>query len=180
MHTLSIALLRNSLYNLFMKILAIDPGFERVGIAILEKKTESKETVVFSECFKTSAKVPFHERLTAIGTYLEDIITEYQPIALAIEKLYFTTNQKTVMGVSEARGVIIYSASRNGLLIFEYTPPQIKIAVTGYGKADKNMVMSIVPKLIHLPKATKSDDELDAIAIGLTCFACENLTLSKY
>ena len=84
------------------------------------------------------------------------------------------------MGVSEARGVIMYSASRNGLLIFEYTPPQIKVAVTGYGKADKNMVMAIVPKLIHLPKATKSDDELDAIAIGLTCFACENLTLSKY
>ncbi len=77
------------------------------------------------------------------------------------------------MGVAEARGVIIYMASHHGLDIFEYTPPQIKVAVTGYGKADKGMVMSMVPKLIHVESKKNSDDELDAIAIGLTCLACE-------
>jgi len=131
--------------------------------------------LVYSNCFKTSAKIPFHERLTLIGTEVEKIIKKFKPEALAIEKLYFTTNQKTVMGVSEARGVIVYSASRNGLQIFEYTPPQIKIAVTGYGKSDKSAVMSMVPKLIDIEKPTNSDDELDAIAIGLTCLACERL-----
>jgi len=158
-----------------MKILAIDPGFERVGIAVIERSPQQKDTLLYSECFKTKASFPFHERLSLIGTHLESVIKKYKPKALAIEKLYFTTNQKTVMGVAEARGVIIYTASRNGLLIFEYTPPQIKVAVTGYGKADKNMVISMVPKLIHMEKSSTSDDELDAIAIGLTCLACERL-----
>lgn len=156
-----------------MKILAIDPGFERVGVAILERKPKEKDSLVYSTCFKTSPKIPFHERLTLIGSEMEKIIKKHKPEALAIEKLYFETNQKTAMGVSEARGVIVYSASRNGLKIFEYTPPQIKVAVTGYGKASKDAVMSMVPKLINMDKKSESDDELDAIAIGLTCLACE-------
>lgn len=160
-----------------MRILAIDPGFERVGIAIIEKD-KSKENLVYSNCFKTSSKLIFNKRLREIGEEIENIIKEYQPKALAIEKLYFTTNQKTAMGVSEARGVIIYTASRNNLEIYEYTPPQIKIAVTGYGKASKEMVMSMVPKLIKVKNNTRSDDELDAIAIGLTCLACERFDLS--
>ena len=154
-----------------MRILAIDPGFERIGIAIIERLPKQKDILVYSDCFKTSAKIPFHKRLTAIGNEIEGVIKRYQPYAIAIEKLYFTTNQKTVMGVSEARGVIIYTASRNGLEIYEYTPPEIKVAVTGYGKADKNMVINMVPKLIFMDKKTNSDDELDAIAIGLTCLA---------
>lgn len=156
-----------------MKILSIDPGFERIGIAVIERADKQKDALVYSACFKTSAKIPFHERLTAIGDEMERVIKKYKPQALGIEKLYFTTNQKTVMGVSEARGVIIYSASRNGLEIFEYTPPQIKVAVTGYGKATKDMVIRMVPKLIEMKTDTNSDDELDAIAIGLTCLACE-------
>lgn len=156
-----------------MKILAIDPGFERVGVAILEKTKNPKHDLIYSDCFKTSKSLEFHLRLSLIGTEVEKIIKKYKPKALAIEKLYFTTNQKTAMGVAEARGVIIYCASHNGLDIFEYTPPQIKVAVTGYGKADKNMVINMVPKLINIDKKTKSDDELDAIAIGITCLACE-------
>ena len=159
-----------------MKILGIDPGFERIGIAVIEKTEKTKDVLVYSNCFKTSAKIPFHERLTAIGNEVERVIKKYKPNALAIEKLYFTTNQKTVMGVSEARGVIVYSASRNGLEIFEYTPPQIKVAVTGYGKADKRMVMDMVPKLINIDNTIGSDDELDAIAIGLTALASERFS----
>jgi len=159
-----------------MKILSIDPGFERVGIAIIEKTFLQKDVLVYSECFKTSAKIPFPERLKNIGTRIEEVIKKYKPEVLAIEKLYFTTNQKTVMGVSEARGAIIYVASKNGLSVYEYTPPQIKVAVTGYGKASKEMVMSMVPKLIDVKECINSDDELDAIAIGLTCLACEKLS----
>ncbi|ETB64099.1 TPA: crossover junction endodeoxyribonuclease RuvC [Candidatus Nomurabacteria bacterium] len=161
-----------------MKILSVDPGFERVGIAIINKeKNKEKEELIYSDCFKTSAKISFHERLLLIGKEISRVIKEYKPESLAIEKLYFTTNQKTVMGVSEARGIIIYVAKENGLHTFEYTPPQIKIAVTGYGKSDKNMVMSMVPKLIKINKIITSDDELDAIAIGLTCFAHEKFKL---
>jgi crossover junction endodeoxyribonuclease RuvC len=159
-----------------MKLFSIDPGFERVGMAIIEHNKSKKDTLVYSTCFKTSAKIPFPERLGAIGEEVEKIIKKYKPEVLAIEKLYFTTNQKTVMGVSEARGAIIYCASHQGLKIFEYTPPQIKVAVTGYGRADKNMVMTMIPKLIDMNIPTNSDDELDAIAVGLTCLACEKFS----
>ena len=161
-----------------MRIISIDPGFERIGIAILEKNQGEKETLVFSECFKTTPKISLNERIKNIGEEIEFLIKKYKPNALAIEKLYFTTNQKTVMGVAEARGVIIYCGTKNNLPIFEYTPPQIKVAVTGYGKASKEMVMSMVPKLIEINKKIKSDDELDAVAIGITCLACEKI-LSK-
>lgn len=156
-----------------MNILAIDPGYERIGVAVIKHDKKEKDSLVYSSCFKTSAKKVFHKRLADIGEEIERLVAEYEPTALAIEKLYFTTNQKTVMGVSEARGVIVYVASKNKLNIFEYTPPQIKVATTGYGKADKKMVMSMVGKLIHIENKTKSDDELDAIAIGITCIACE-------
>ena len=159
-----------------MKIISIDPGYERVGIAIIEKTCKQKDELIYSNCFKTKANIPFHERLKSIGIEVEKIIKKYKPEALAIEKLYFETNQKTAMGVSEARGVIIYVASKNNLSIYEYTPPQIKVAVTGYGKASKQMIMSMVPKLIDIKEEIKSDDEIDAIAIGLTSLACEKFS----
>lgn len=155
------------------KVLAIDPGFERVGIAVIERTNNAQQNIIFSECFKTSSKIPFSERLLLIGKELDRVIKKYKPISFAIEKLYFTTNQKTVMGVAEARGMMIYIAEKNNLNIFEYTPPQIKVAVTGYGKASKSMVIDMVHKLVRVTKDTKSDDEIDAIAIGLTQLACE-------
>jgi crossover junction endodeoxyribonuclease RuvC len=159
-----------------MKIIAIDPGYERLGVAVLEKMPKQKELLLFSECFKTSAKLPHHERLTLIGSRIKEIIKKYKPERLATEKLFFSKNQKTALLVSEARGVILYTGSSLGLEVFEYTPSDIKIAVTGYGKAEKKQIMSMVPKLIQIgPKAlsTDSDDELDAIAIGLTHFAIQ-------
>ena len=156
-----------------MKVLAIDPGVERVGIAVVEKIGGAKETLIYSDCFKTSSKLPHPERLTLIGTEIARIIKEYKPQALAIEKLYFETNVTTAMAVSEARGVILYEAARCGMPIFEYTPLEIKVAVTGYGKSDKKAVMYMVPKLIKLPDQKMIDDEMDAIAIALTCFAHE-------
>ncbi|HLP86890.1 MAG TPA: crossover junction endodeoxyribonuclease RuvC [Candidatus Paceibacterota bacterium] len=163
-----------------MKVLAIDPGFERIGIAVIEKTSLKKDALVYSNCFKTSAKISFPERLKNIGSEIEKIIKKYKPEVLAIEKLYFTTNQKTAMGVAEARGTIIYVASKYGLSVCEYTPPQIKIAVTGYGKATKEMIMSMVPKLIDMDAKINSDDEIDAIAVGLTCLACEKLIFKGF
>ena len=153
-----------------MRILGIDPGFERLGIAVLEKNG-GKECVIFSECFKTSAKLEFAERLKLIGAEVRKIIKEYKPEVLAIETLFLNTNQKTVMRVAEARGVVIYEAAHAGLRIFEASPPQIKVATTGYGKADKAQIIKMVKMLIDVDEKKKSDDELDAIAIALTAFA---------
>jgi crossover junction endodeoxyribonuclease RuvC len=157
-----------------MKIIAIDPGYERLGIATLEKEN-GKEILLFSECFKTSAKLPHSERLNLIGKELEKVIREYKPSTLAIETLFFAKNQKSAMQVAEARGVIMYEGKRNNLEIFEYSPMAVKIAVTGYGKSDKIQLTEMVKRLIKIEKPIKHDDEYDAIAIGLTFFATNKI-----
>lgn len=155
-----------------MRILGIDPGYERLGIAILQKNTEDKkEKVLFSECFKTSTKLEFTERLFAIGQEVKKVIKDYRPEVLAIETLFLNTNQKTVMKVAEVRGVILYEAISSGLKTFEASPPQIKMAATGYGAASKEQIIKMVKLLVDIDKDKKSDDELDAIAIALTAFA---------
>lgn len=161
-----------------MKVLGIDPGYERVGVAILEKKNNEKEKVLYSECFKTSTKLDFPERLKKIGERIEETIKEYKPDKLAIESLFLNTNQKTAMKVSEARGVIIYEAIKSGLDIFQASPPQIKISVTGYGRSNKEQVMKMVRMLVDINEGKDSDDELDAIATALTCFAYNKQTPS--
>jgi crossover junction endodeoxyribonuclease RuvC len=151
-----------------MILLSIDPGFERLGLAIIQKEGRGKETLLYSECFKTSAKLPHQERLLLIGNKIKDVIEEYKPTELATEKLFFTSNQKTVIPVAEARGVILYIAGLHNMSVSEYSPPQIKVAVTGHGHSDKKQIMDMVPRLITLIKPITSDDEFDAIAIGLT------------
>lgn len=154
-----------------MIILGIDPGFERLGIAIIEKNKTDKERVIFSECFKTSAKLDFGERLVLIGQEVSRVIKTYKPEVLAIETLFLTTNQKTVMHVAEARGVVIYEATRASLKIHEFSPPQIKVATTGYGKASKEDIIKMVKMLVKIDISKKSDDEMDAIAVALTALA---------
>lgn len=152
-----------------MRIISIDPGYERLGIAVLEK--DRKETLLFSECFKTKAALPFVERLELVGREVARVITEFSPEGLAIENLFIETNQKTAMRVAEVRGAILYQARLLGLDIYEYTPLQIKVSTTGYGKATKEQVSLMVKKLVSGAENTKQDDEMDAIAIGLTHFA---------
>lgn len=154
-----------------MKIIAIDPGYERMGVAVIEKKPREKEILIFSECFKTSAKISHDKRLKLIGQEIEKIIEKYKPETMAIETLFFTNNQKTAMHVLEARGVMLYVASAAGLSVVEFTPVVIKVAVTGYGKSDKSQVTAMVQKLIEIKTEIKYDDEYDAIAVGLTFFA---------
>jgi crossover junction endodeoxyribonuclease RuvC len=159
-----------------MKIISIDPGYERLGVAIIEKShfakaPRDKEVLLFSTCIQTSPKIPHEERLKIIGNEVGRLITEHKPEALAIETLFFKTNAKTAMKVSEARGVMLYEAAKNRLEVREFTPLEIKVAVTGYGKSDKDQVTMMVKKLISIPKELKYDDEYDAIAVGLTYFA---------
>lgn len=153
-----------------MIILSIDPGYERLGVAIL-KKESGKENLFFSDCIVTSKEESFEKRLLQIVNSVEKIINEYKPEILAIEKLYFTTNQKTASNVSEVRGALIYLAGKYGLRVRQFTPLEIKVAVAGDGKADKKQVIQMIPKLLKIAKSIKYDDEYDAIAVGLTCFA---------
>ncbi|MEK7460478.1 MAG: crossover junction endodeoxyribonuclease RuvC [Patescibacteria group bacterium] len=152
-----------------MRIIAIDPGYERLGIAILEKTT--KEHLLFSECFKTPSSLPFVERLELVGREVARVVKEFSPEVLAIENLFISNNQKTAMRVAEVRGAILYQARLLGLGVYEYTPLQIKTATTGYGKATKAQVASLVGKIIPEAKSLKQDDEVDAVAIGITHFA---------
>ncbi len=154
-----------------MIILGIDPGYERLGIAVLEKKN-GKENLLFSACLKTSAKIPFNERLFLLGKELEKIIKKWKPDIVATEKLFFTTNQKTAMHVSEIRGLIIYLAMLHNAEVREFTPLEIKTAVVGYGKAEKRQVEHMVKTILKLKDKKRLDDETDAIACALTCSSC--------
>lgn len=164
-----------------MIILGIDPGYERLGIAIIEKKKGSEE-LLFSDCIKTSAKIPFNERLFIIGKELEKIIKKWKPDVTAVEKLFFTTNQKTAMRVSEVRGLIIYLVMLYKSELREFTPLEIKTAVVGYGKAEKRQVEHMVKTILKLKDKEMTDDETDAIACALTCSAClpaDNQSMQK-
>jgi len=149
-----------------MKILGIDPGYGRVGIAVIENGI-----LLHSECFDTSSKEEFHTRLKNIGQKINNIITEFRPDIMAIESLFVTKNQKTAMKVAEARGVISYEATLRNIPIHEYSPPQIKVAVTGHGRSDKNQIIKMIPMLIKIGAKKALDDEYDAIAVALTCEA---------
>ncbi len=155
-------------------ILGIDPGYGRIGIAIVEK-TNKGEKLIYSECFETDGKLPHHERLLLVGEKIKKIIKKYHPNKMAIETLLWSKNKKTALQVAEARGVILLEGARSSLLICEYNPNQIKLAVTGYGKSDKKQVISMVEKLIKINPSTngkkRRDDEYDAIATALTCAA---------
>lgn len=162
-----------------MIVLGIDPGYEKIGIAIIEKEISGKEKLLFSGCIKTNRKDSHSERLGFLGQEVEAVIEKYNPKILAIEKLFFNTNQKTALLVSEARGVVLFIAQKNGLEIHEFTPPQIKLAVTGDGKADKKQVIKMISLLIKIPSGKKEDDEFDAIAVATTCLAINPVKNSK-
>lgn len=155
-----------------IRVCAIDPGYARLGIAVLEKN-EGQEVLLFSGCIVTPNSKLFEERLVLIGNEINRLLDIYKPDAIAVETLFLTKNQKTVMYVAGVRGVIAYIAAQRKISLYEYSPPQIKVAVTGYGKSDKKQVMSMVRQLITVSKKKAFDDEYDAIAVGLTCFAIE-------
>jgi len=159
-------------------ILGVDPGFSRLGIALIKK--EIKETLLHSECFETDAKEEHSNRLLAIMNRVEDVIKTWRPDILAIEKLFFNKNITTALKVAEARGVIMSLCKNYGLEVVEYNPLEIKSAVAGYGKATKQQMIAMVPKLIKIDRKIKYDDEYDAIAIALTACAIQRPKISSY
>ena len=156
-----------------MRVLAIDPGYNRLGVAVLEKLPGQKEMLLYSAFVQTAKELSHANRLLNIATAIRKVADEFKPEAVALETLFFTTNRKTAISVAEARGAILVEAARAQLPIHEYTPLQIKVAVTGYGKSDKRQVTQMIKKLIALPEKKRFDDEYDAIAVGLTCLASE-------
>ena len=150
-----------------LKILGIDPGYDRCGIAVMEKNAQNG-TLLHSECIETDRTLPLFDRLLTVGQRIEELIDMHQPHMVGLERLYFNNNQKTAMGVAEVRGMVVYLARRKGCRVAEYTPQEVKIAVTGYGKSTKAQVALMLARLIpHIPKGVR-DDEEDAIAIALT------------
>ncbi len=143
-------------------VIAIDPGYDRLGIAVFSHE----RTLVHSECFTPETGV-FAERLLAIRNRIRELALAHKPHALALETLFFSKNQKTALKVAEARGVIVVTAAELSLPIFEYSPQEVKIAVSGHGSADKGSVIKMVERLVSLAPRKRQDDEYDAIAVGL-------------
>jgi len=144
------------------RVIAIDPGYDRLGVAVCEK-----DSLLFSTCITTDRKLPHHQRLLIIGEGVRDVINKWQPQDLAIESLFFNQNTSNALKVAEARGIIFYEAGISKLGVYEYSPQDVKIAVTGYGKADKLQVETMVRRLLKMDDKKRLDDELDAIAIGI-------------
>lgn len=151
------------------RVLAIDPGYDRLGIAVLEGDP-SRPTLVMSTCVRP-AKGAREDRLAEVSSAVTGAIQEYRPSMLALETLFFSINKKTAIGVAEARGAILASAGLASVPVSEYSPQQVKIAVTGHGGSDKTAVGSMIPRLLTLPKKKRLDDELDAIALGIAALA---------
>ena len=150
-----------------MRVLGIDPGYAIVGWGVVEYAGNRFAPIAYGAVC-TDKDTPFEQRLIEIYDGIKDICTRYQPEALSIEKLYYQHNQTTVIGVAEARGVILLAAAQCGVPIYEYTPMQVKQAVTGYGKAVKKQVQEMTRILLHLSAVPKPDDTADALAMAIT------------
>ena len=159
--------------------MGIDPGFAIVGWGVLEC-VKGKFRVLGYGSIQTKAGTPIEERLTQIFDGMNIIIDKYKPDEMAIEELFWNTNQKTGICVAEARGTIIVAAHKRGLKIAEYTPLQVKQAVVGYGKAEKHQVISMVTSILKLPKPPKPDDTADAVAIALCHAQSRGSAMSQY
>lgn len=149
-----------------MVILGIDPGYAITGYAFIDY-TKNKFKVLDYGMITTKAKSYFPERLLVIKQSLDQLIEHYQPEAMAIEELFFSRNTTTAIGTAQARGVAVVTAASSKVPVFEYTPKQVKLAVTGYGLAEKAQVQEMVKLLLNLKKIPKPDDVADAIAIAV-------------
>lgn len=149
-----------------MVILGIDPGYAIVGYGVIQAQMGRYRPLEYG-AITTQAGQVFEDRLLCIFENLSAVLAHSRPDAVSIEKLYFQNNQKTAIGVAEARGVILLAARRANVPIYEYTPLQVKMAVTGYGQAKKPQVMEMTRKLLCLKEVPKPDDTADALAIAI-------------
>lgn len=149
-----------------MLVLGIDPGYAIVGFGLVESQG-SRQRLIRCGAINTPAGVRLPARLLQISMDLEQLISQFHPDVMAIEELFFNQNVTTGIGVAQARGVIVMTAEKMGLPIFEYNPSQVKQAVVGYGKAEKRQVMDMTKRLLGLGAVPKPDDAADAVAIAL-------------
>jgi crossover junction endodeoxyribonuclease RuvC len=146
-----------------MRILAIDPGYDRCGVAVIEQETD----VLHSECIETSKKDAHEQRLASVYNKLEKVIDTWKPEALALETLFFSVNKKSAIKVAEARGVVLLLAGRKNIPVVELSPQEVKLSMTGVGNAGKEQVQKMVGLVLKTDVSKKIDDEVDAIALGL-------------
>jgi crossover junction endodeoxyribonuclease RuvC len=151
------------------RILGIDPGTGILGFGVIDVDSRGKAVLIDGGVIRTPAHQPDSDRLITIYDELHEIITELKPTVMSVEKLFFAQNVTTAMSVSQARGVVLLCGKQHGLELYEYTPLQIKQAITGYGKADKKQIQEMVRVILGLAEVPKPDDAADAIACALTC-----------
>ena len=159
-----------------MKILGIDPGYAIVGYGVIEFSGGGYRALDFG-AITTDAQMPFPMRLQHIYNEMVSVIIKNDPDEMAIERLYFQNNQKTAIPVAEARGVILLAAQMNNISVSEYTPLQVKQAVTGYGQAKKPQVMEMTRRLLKLESVPKPDDTADALAMAICHAQCSGTRL---
>ena len=149
-----------------MRILGIDPGFATIGFGLVEAERGQVHMVTYG-AITTPAGLPLSRRLYQIGTDMEDLISQLKPDVISIEELFFNTNITTGIAVAHGRGVILYAAEKCGIPLYEYTPSQVKLAVTGYGKAEKRQVREMTKRLLKLKSVPRPGDAADALALAL-------------
>ena len=149
-----------------MRILGIDPGVATVGFGVIDSDRAQQKMIQYG-AITTAAGLPLATRLVQIAADLEVLIRQFQPDEIAVEELFFSKNITTVIAVAHARGVILYTAERLQIPVYEYTPMQVKQAVTGYGRADKKQVIEMTRIILNLHSAPKPDDTADALAIAI-------------
>lgn len=149
-----------------MIILGVDPGTATTGYGLIKKEGQ-KFMIIDYGCILTPAKVPLPDRVEQIFDELTEIIKKKKPNQIAVEELLFAKNTKTAISVAQARGGILLAAKKAGVPVFEYTPLQVKMALTGYGQADKRQIQSMVKSLLNLDEIPKPDDAADALAIAI-------------
>lgn len=156
-----------------MVILGIDPGYARAGWGVISQ-VKNKQKLISCGCFETPAGMPHPERLKKLSDEITKLIKKYHPDTLAIEELFFFKNLKTAIKVAESRGVILAQAFAQDLIIREFTPLQIKQAITSYGRADKKQMQEMIKIILNLKTVPQPDDAADAIAVAVTCGSMRN------
>lgn len=157
-----------------MRVLGVDPGYDRLGLALYEHNRTGKSGVLFSKTITTSRKKNFPNRLYDLSVLFKKTLIKERPDIVAIESLFFSKNQKTAMRVSETRGALILCAKEENLSVFEVAPNEVKVAVTGNGRASKEAVRRMVKTLTGFENKKALDDEIDAVAIAITASAIKN------
>lgn len=170
-----------------MRIIGIDPGTATTGYGVIETpflnprgkpfkprgnkntKTTSNFSCIKYGLIKTSPKIPMAERLLKLYTELEKLVSEYRPDVIAVENIYFFKNLKTALPVSQAKGVILLAAAKKRIPVFEFAPPQVKMAITGYGRAEKKQLQKMIKVLLRLDEIPSPDDAADALGIAVCC-----------